>query len=238
MVMMTLSGSLAIQGGGATPKPAAPASPQAPATTGRDAEGLDPRALRDQIREQVRSSIQAAAQGRAAADVQVHVQPVQGDRGVYTIQGPNGERTVIGTPPPGEMIPPQAVDISIAFFLMVAVIIIGLPLARAFARRMDRKAALPRFRAKSRINWFRSIRPWTRSRLRLSESPRASASRHGCSQSSATRRDRPFLPAHSVSPKYQVTGNGQRVRLARRRKSNRKPAPFSELALGSNLTSK
>jgi hypothetical protein len=143
MVMMTLSGSLAIQGGGATPKPAAPASPQAPATTGRDAERLDPRALRDQIREQVRSSIQAAAQGRAAADVQVHVQPVQGDRGVYTIQGPNGERTVIGTPPPGEMIPPQAVDISIAFFLMVAVIIIGLPLARAFARRMDRKAGGP-----------------------------------------------------------------------------------------------
>ena len=36
-------------------------------------------------------------------------------------------------------IPPQAVDISIAFFLTVAAIIIGLPLARAFARRMDRR---------------------------------------------------------------------------------------------------
>ena len=38
-------------------------------------------------------------------------------------------------------IPPQAVDISIAFFLMIAAVVIGLPLARAFARRMDRKGA-------------------------------------------------------------------------------------------------
>ena len=143
MVMMTLSGSLVTQSGGATPKPAAPASPQPPATTAREAERIDARALGDRIREQVRSSIEAAAQGEAAADVQVHVQPDRADRGVYTIQGPNGERTVIGTPPPGEMIPPQAVDISIAFFLMLAVIIIGLPLARAFARRMDRKAGGP-----------------------------------------------------------------------------------------------
>ena len=36
-------------------------------------------------------------------------------------------------------IPPQAVEISKAFFGMLAVIIIGLPLARAFARRMDRR---------------------------------------------------------------------------------------------------
>jgi|SRR5687767_6080156 hypothetical protein len=37
------------------------------------------------------------------------------------------------------MIPPQAVDISIAFFMAMAFIIVGLPLARAFARRMDRR---------------------------------------------------------------------------------------------------
>jgi preprotein translocase subunit SecF len=43
-------------------------------------------------------------------------------------------------PPADEIIPPQAVDISIAFFLMIAAIIIGLPIARAFARRMDRKS--------------------------------------------------------------------------------------------------
>jgi hypothetical protein len=38
------------------------------------------------------------------------------------------------------IIPPQAVDISIAFFVMIAFIIVGLPLARAFARRMDRRS--------------------------------------------------------------------------------------------------
>jgi hypothetical protein len=46
-------------------------------------------------------------------------------------------------PPANEIVPPQVVDISIAFFMMIAVIIIGLPLARAFARRMDRKSVAP-----------------------------------------------------------------------------------------------
>ena len=55
-------------------------------------------------------------------------------------QRPDGGNTVISMPPFGpNTIPPQAVDISIAFFLTVAAIIIGLPLARAFARRMDRR---------------------------------------------------------------------------------------------------
>jgi hypothetical protein len=58
----------------------------------------------------------------------------------FTIRGPNGEQTVIGVPPANEIIPPQAVDISLAFFFTVAAIIIGLPIARAFARRMDRKS--------------------------------------------------------------------------------------------------
>jgi hypothetical protein len=42
-----------------------------------------------------------------------------------------------------DMIPPQAVDISIAFFIMIAVIIIGLPLARAMGRRLERRANAP-----------------------------------------------------------------------------------------------
>ena len=61
----------------------------------------------------------------------------------FTIRGPNGEQTIIGMPPAGDIIPPQAVDISVAFFITMAIIIIGLPLARAFARRMDRKGATP-----------------------------------------------------------------------------------------------
>jgi hypothetical protein len=42
-----------------------------------------------------------------------------------------------------DMIPPQAVDISIAFFIMIAVIIIGWPLARAIGRRLERRADAP-----------------------------------------------------------------------------------------------
>jgi hypothetical protein len=40
---------------------------------------------------------------------------------------------------PNDVIPPQAVDISIAFFMMIAFCVVGFPLARAFARRIDRK---------------------------------------------------------------------------------------------------
>ena len=141
MVMTTFSGYLVIQGGGTTAKPAAPVTQQGPATTGRDAQRVDTRELRDQIREQVRAAVAASAQAEAQADAAIPVPPTPPDRlRQFTIQGPNGERTVIGVPPPGEIIPPQAVDISIAFFLMVAAIIIGLPIARAFARRMDRKS--------------------------------------------------------------------------------------------------
>jgi hypothetical protein len=42
-----------------------------------------------------------------------------------------------------DMIPPQVVDISIAFFIMIAVIIIGWPLARAVGRRLERRADAP-----------------------------------------------------------------------------------------------
>ena len=60
-----------------------------------------------------------------------------------TIRGRDGNET-ISLPSDfsaGDVIPPQAVDISIAFFVTMALIIIGLPLARAFARRMDRRGA-------------------------------------------------------------------------------------------------
>ena len=57
--------------------------------------------------------------------------------------GPNGEPGLTtGTgeqlPFPVE-IPPQAVDIAVAFFFTIAAVFIGTPLARAYARRMDRK---------------------------------------------------------------------------------------------------
>jgi len=142
MVMTALNAYAVIQ------QAAGPAktTQQAPPATGRDAQRVDTRELRDQIREQVRAAVAASAQGAegaAQAEAQIPVPPTPPDPRVFTIQGPNGERTTIGMPPPGEIIPPQAVDISIAFFLMVAAIIIGLPIARAFARRMDRKGGGP-----------------------------------------------------------------------------------------------
>jgi hypothetical protein len=42
-----------------------------------------------------------------------------------------------------DVIPPQAVDISIAFFVMCAVMVIGWPLARAFGRRIERRGDVP-----------------------------------------------------------------------------------------------
>jgi len=59
--------------------------------------------------------------------------------------GPQGVTVSSQVPPvppiPGDVIPDGAVTISVAFFIMVAAIIVGLPIARAIARRMDRAPA-------------------------------------------------------------------------------------------------
>lgn len=108
--------TLIIQGGAATTRPAQSAPAVAPTTT------EDVQSLRDQIRQAVRAQIAAGVKGATAP--------------------PAPHSPIIGVPPfdPNNVIPPQAVDISIAFFLTIAAIIIGLPLARAFARRMDRRS--------------------------------------------------------------------------------------------------
>lgn len=139
MVIRTLNGYLIVQGPPATTQSAQPA-PKAAATTSQDAERLANKSVGDQIREQVRAQIEGAvAQGGGTP---LPPTPPTGPRTI-TIRGPNGEQTVVGVPSydPNEVIPPQAVDISLAFFFTVATIIIGLPIARAFARRMDRKGA-------------------------------------------------------------------------------------------------
>ena len=101
----------------------------------------DAQSLRDQIRQTVRAQIAGAASQGATPAASV---PPAAPRTI-TIRGPNGTETVVGVPAydANDIIPPQAVDISLAFFFTVAAIIIGLPLARAFARRMDRRAAPP-----------------------------------------------------------------------------------------------
>ena len=86
----------------------------------------------------------ARSEGRGCPGARRRLLPRR--RAPITIHGSNGETTVIDLPPgfsARNVIPPQAVDISIAFFLTMAFIIVGLPLARAFARRMDRRAPGP-----------------------------------------------------------------------------------------------
>ena len=96
---------------------------------------------------------QAAQGGRLVippppADVQV-----QGGR-VVVDEG--GQRIVIGPEepvavggrgepgmPPGFDIPPRAESVAYAFFLTIAVIAIGVPLVRAFARWLDRRGTPP-----------------------------------------------------------------------------------------------
>ena len=57
---------------------------------------------------------------------------------VYTGQPPFDARTVI---------PPQAVDIAIGFFITCAVIIVGWPISRALGRRFERRGAPPAIEA-------------------------------------------------------------------------------------------
>ena len=143
MVITMLNGIL-IQRGPATTQSApaaAKAAAKEAATTAADAQRISDKAFRDQIREQVRAQI---AGGVAQGTGQIPVAPTPpASLRQFTIRGPNGEQTIIGMPPASDIIQPQAVDISVAFFMTIAIIIIGLPLARAFARRMDRKGASP-----------------------------------------------------------------------------------------------
>ncbi len=95
----------------------------------------DAAASREQLREQIRQTVrdaqiaaeQAAKDAAKERDIQVVI--------------PGGPTVTTGTGvqhfPPG-MIPPEVENISIAFFVMIAAIIIGLPLMRAIARRIER----------------------------------------------------------------------------------------------------
>jgi len=141
--MMTMT----IQGGNATTRPATTANPSP--RTKQDIQAAS-RNFSEAIRNNVERELNAAGLKRAqtqGARVGVQGEPVLAPAppeppGTFTIRGPGGTQTF--TIPPNSFdntIPPQAVTISVAFFLMIAVIIIGLPLARAIARRMDRKAA-------------------------------------------------------------------------------------------------
>jgi hypothetical protein len=111
----------------------AQAAPEAAPSTQQSRE------LRDQIRESIRAAREAAMDARDAQREanQVRVQtglpavpPVPPVPAIPSIQIHPGS--------PADVIPPQAVDVAIGFFIMCAVMIIGWPLARAFGKRIER----------------------------------------------------------------------------------------------------
>jgi hypothetical protein len=91
---------------------------------------------RDQFRQAAIDAREAHQTARDASLQTGRIAPViagqaPGGRNI-TIQDPRGFHGNTG-------MPAQVAEISIAFFVMCAVIIIGWPLARAFARRMDHR---------------------------------------------------------------------------------------------------
>ena len=134
-----------------------PQAPPPPTTDQRQAMQDAARQMRDAIRanvqQQVLNAHAIAAAARALRDQGVTIVKTPTTSGIpggidqdgpITIQTPEGQTIVRAGLPPGAGGPPQGVvDISIAFFLTVAAIIIFLPLARAFARKMDRRSATP-----------------------------------------------------------------------------------------------
>jgi hypothetical protein len=97
-------------------------------------------------REQLQREIQQTVrQAQAAAERAAKAAADQANAQHQVIVAPPATVPVVGFPAdfPRNTIPPEAERISIAFFVVIGAIIIGLPLMRAIARRIDRGAPPP-----------------------------------------------------------------------------------------------
>ena len=95
---------------------------------------------REQLREQIQQTVR---QAQAAAEQAAKAAADQADAGGRHIVV-NPPTTVVGVPAfPESPIPPEAKDISIAFFVVIGAVIIGLPIMRAIARRIERGSPPP-----------------------------------------------------------------------------------------------
>jgi hypothetical protein len=114
----------------ADPQAASQAAPQA-------TPHVPPPPSAAEIREQVRAGLEAAREARAQGNNQrVTVSP----EGITVLRNGPGEPSVFIDPRAAQnFIPPQVVDISIAFFIMIAVMVVGWPISRAFGRRIERR---------------------------------------------------------------------------------------------------
>src|SRR5512132_1364829 len=134
MTTLTLGATLTIKQGSTRPTTSQNPGP----TTDRDLQNAA-QELREQIRNNIQREINGPRANAAAQAGPVPPTPPTTSRTI-TFRGRDGIQTIeIPNRAFDNVIPQQAVDISIAFFLVMAAIIIGLPLARAFARRMDRR---------------------------------------------------------------------------------------------------
>ena len=104
------------------------------ATTSQPSQAPSAKAqLKEEIRQTILDATNAAREARAA----------QANAPVIAGPPPPPGTTIQHTGFGDNEIPPQVVDISLAFFLMCAVIVIGWPLSRAFGRRLERRAETP-----------------------------------------------------------------------------------------------
>ena len=102
------------------------------------AQRIDPAELNRRIEEAVQratSQIGDNQQDNARQSIREAIQEVQREIQEARAEG----RSVTIQPQFEDVVPRGAVDISIAFFVSMAFIIVGLPIARAWARRMDRR---------------------------------------------------------------------------------------------------
>jgi hypothetical protein len=104
----------------------------------QQAEPVSPQQLREQISQSVRQAQVAAEQAAKAA--------AQADQQAQTVEIHSGPpvaiTTVPGRPFPDD-IPPRVAGVAMGFFVTMAFIIVGFPIARAIGRKIDRGSSKP-----------------------------------------------------------------------------------------------
>src|SRR5258708_36201559 len=108
-------------------------------------QATDPALAKAQLKQSIQDIANAARDAaqaqRDAALARRDARTLGGFQGQFPPQRPN--TFTIQPNNANSDIPPQAVEISIAFFVMCAVVVIGWPLARAFGKRIERRSAEP-----------------------------------------------------------------------------------------------
>lgn len=130
------------------PATAAPRPPATPRVQGMPEDAG--RAIENAVQTAIRQAQQEAARAREearAAQAEVRVDGeriIVGPDGAVSVGGSGRGAQTIQIPPPDrggpfDNVPPQAFDLVLAFFMMIAFISVGTPLAKAFGRKVERR---------------------------------------------------------------------------------------------------